>query len=493
MKIAKHQLGWLVLIVATFAFRLAGLGSVLTIDEPLWQQRAGQFIQALVHGDLVGTMPTAQPGVPTMIIAAATHRFESLALDQASLGVVTSLLILVTTFFLTQLWGKPWGLVGGFLLALEPYFIAHNRVVHTDGLLAASMLASLVAFLAALAPLEQHQPIIKRYVIFSGVLVSIAILTKLFGLLLIPVIVAILLLAGFRRRAPIRTLGQTLGIWILALGITTYAVWPVLWIPKSPAYAYLFKWTTIHAEGLRSGDVTANWWFYGREIPFRLTIPTSILLPLSLIAVLLPTFRRRYPDMYRTGLILVGAGLFYAAVMSFAAEKGDRYVLFTIVTLSLFSALGLRLLTDWLASKKTAWALVPGAALLLFLAADNMRLHPHYLSHFNRLYPVEERHKVGLGEGLEAAGAWIKSQKADAKITSFAPRIINHFYPDSTESLEHIDGFNPDYIVIYRGMFERPAASLETKLVKEYLDEGREPAHIVTINSLPYAWIYEPE
>lgn len=495
MKFTWYQAAWIAFIIVTFAFRLIDVGKVLTIDEPLWRERAGKLVQALAVGDLAGTMTTAQPGVITTMVAGATHRFNSLALDQASLAIVNSLLILLTTFFLTRLWGKWWGLLGGALITLEPYFIAHTRLVHTDGLMAVALLASLTAFLAALAPLAHGRSVIKRYLVFSGLLAGIALLNKLFAVLILPMIGVLLLVTWWQHQSTFWEMLRRAAWWSAALIITVFALWPVLWLPDSPAYAYLLKWTTVHAQGLRAGDVTSNWWFYLREIPFRLTIPASLLLPFALLAVVVPVFGKSLGAMRRTGMTFLLCGIFFATAMSFAAEKGDRYVLFTILCLSLFSLLGLRVIASWLASSP-AWkkfSLVPALAVLLFLIAENIRLHPYYLSHYNRLYPIEERHKVGLGEGLEQAAHWAKAQNPNAKIATFVPRVVEHFYPRSADSLEHIADLDPDYIFIYRGMFERPPASFETKMVTEYLDSSRKPIHIVTINNLPYVWIYERE
>lgn len=480
------------LILATFLPRLTSLGEILTIDEPLWQQRANQFIGSIASGNLLGTMPTAQPGVVTMIVAGVTYRFQSLALDQAALGIMNSLLLLLTTYFLIQLWGKRWGLISGYFLALDPYFIAHSRLVHTDALMTSLALVAITAFLAGIKPIEKGLPSLKRYVIASGILTAAAILTKLFALLLIPMLVGIVIFTGMQYRQSFRSMLQLMSLWGLAMLVALYIIWPVLWIPKSPAYAYLYKWTTIHAEGLRADDVTSYWWFYLREVPFRLTIPTTLLLPLASLGVLIPKYRHLYPSQSRSALILLTCGIAYGIVMSFSTEKGDRYVLLTMLTLLLFSVGGLRLIVYWLKNAQglQRFAPLPIAAILLFLAADDIRLHPYYLAHYNRLYPLEERHKVGLGEGLEMAANWIKTQQPDAKIATFAPRVINYFYPGSAESLDHINDYHPDYVVIYRGMFERATASNETKLVHEYLDSNRKPDHIVVINTLPYAWIY---
>ena len=475
------------LVAATFLPRLIGLGQILTVDEPLWQGRAGLFIKSLATLDLAGTMTTAQPGVTTTWVVGATYSRGSLAADQAAIAVAISVLILISTYFFVRLWGFRWGMLAGFVLALDPFFIAHSRVVHTDGLLTAFMFASLTSFLAGVAPLWRNRPVITRYVVASGLFAGAALLTKLFGILLVPVVFFTLLYFLFTRRLSLpRTLFLLAG-WGLALIFATYSLWPALWLQHSPVYAYLYEWTFIHAGGTLGADVTNQWWFYIRESFFRITPLTTLLLPFALAALLSRRLRQQKPVMFGSNVVLLLAALFYIITLNISADKSDRYILFGLVSLAVFSLLGLR----WLASLPKLHKFIPILLALpvIYLAADVIRLHPYYIAHYNRLYPIEEGHKMGWGEGLEQAAAWIKSRNPNASVVTFYPRVFNYFFPDSAET--HRDEFTQDYLIIYRSMFERDPAAPETDLVSRWLGPAApEPVKVITINGLPYVWIF---
>ncbi|MGH7928884.1 MAG: hypothetical protein ACREQV_13940, partial [Candidatus Binatia bacterium] len=179
---------WLIaaLTAATFLPRLIGLGNVLTVDEPLWQSRAGQFIRALSVGQFEETLVAGQPGITTAWLAGIVDHYHSLAASQAVIAVATGLLVLIITYFLVYLWGWRWAVTAGFLLALNPFLLGHSRVVHTDALLALFYLASLCALLAGLLPVQKTKSPIRRYIVVSAVLAAFALLTKLFALLIIP-------------------------------------------------------------------------------------------------------------------------------------------------------------------------------------------------------------------------------------------------------------------------------------------------------------------
>lgn len=475
------------LIAAVFLPRLIGLGRILTVDEPLWQGRAGQFIQALATLNLAGTMTTAQPGVTTTWVVAVTHAFNSLAADQAAIAASVSILILISTYFFVRLLGFRWGMLAGFILALDPFFIAHSRVVHTDGLLTAFMIASLSSFLAGVAPLWRGGRGITRYVVASGLFGGAALLTKLFGILLAPVIFGTLLYFFLTRRLPFPRALFFLAAWGLAFTFATYALWPALWLRHSPVYAYLYEWTFIHAGGTLGADVTNQWWFYLRESLFRITPLTTLLLPFAVVALFSRRLPQQSPIMFKSAVVLFLAALFYTGTLNLSADKSDRYILFGLVTLAVFSLLGLR----WLVSLPKLRRFVPALLVLpvIYLAADAIRLHPYYLAHYNRLYPIEEQHKLGWGEGLEQAAAWIRERNPGASVVTFYPRVFNYFLPDSAET--HRDEFTQDYLIIYRSMFERDPAAPETGLVQKWLGSNApKPAKIITINGLPYVWIF---
>lgn len=464
-----------VLIAAAFLPRLIGLGQILTVDEPLWQGRGATFIRSLASGDLSRTLVAGQPGVTTAWLVGLSNRWGSLAAQQSAVALATGLLILITTYFLTQLWGFRWGIIAGFLLALDPFLLGHSRLVHTDALLALSYLASAVAFLVALEPVWRQKPVNRRYLIYSAILGALALLTKMFAVILLPTLAVIGVYAFAANRAGFRALVTSAILWLAVFSVTVLILWPALWFNADAVLNYLSSRLTLHASGTRSLETTSRWWYYLRETFFRSTLPTLVLAPPALLA-----FFRQRGVMRRTTLALFLAGIGYAILLSFSADKSDRYILFTHLTLALAAVFGMRYL------RVPALVII---GVIAFLTIDTARLHPYYLAHYNRAYPVEVDHKLGWGEGLEQAAQYIQTRNPGSSVASYYHRVFSHFYTGPSQDLS--GDSNADYVVLYRSMFERGLGHPDTDLSQQFIFSGRhQPEHIITINGLPYVWIY---
>lgn len=479
------------LIAAIFVPRIMTLGRLLTVDEPLWQGRAEQFIKGVATGHFERTLVAGQPGVTTAWLAGVVDRWHSLAASQAAIAVACGLLVLLCTYFLVLLWGSQWGVLAGFVIGLQPLLLGHSRVVHTDALLALFSLAAALALLVALVPLRERQPVSTRYLIYSGILTALAILTKMFAVFLLPTAVVLMVVHSWRYRQTAALTMRHLGLWGTAIILALFIFWPALWLQSDRVAALLFERGSLHAEGTREEETTSLSWYYLREIPFRLSTTGSLLVPFGVLG--LGLLRQRGPMRWSMGWLLVVAGALLA-LMSLGADKSDRYVLFCIVVIELLSVVGLAWLYQILPSHFRQRVVGSLAIMLVaWLALDASRLHPYYLAHYNRLYPIESTHKLGWGEGLETAADWIRAQDPNAKVGAYYSRVFDYFYPGEVVPISHYREANPDYVVLYRSMFERGPDSMETDIINNFLLTGKTPAHVVTINGLPYAWIFKFE
>lgn len=502
------------LVVATFVPRLTSLGTMLTIDENLWRGRGELFIKSFASGHFDKTLVAGQPGVTTAWLVGLSLPWHSLASAQAAIAVACGVLILLTTYALTRLWRFWWGITGGFFIALDPFLIAHSRLVHTDALFALFYLASLVFLLVGLEDVWHGESPRRLHVVISAVLGSLALLTKIFTTILMPTVVLIFLVMAIRSRRRIPELFQAMIIWLAVLTLTTFALWPALWTAPEQVSQYLTGRATLHvSEGTHVGETTATWWYYSREGIFRLSAVTTLLL----IPTIFATIKNR-DRMWRTALILLLSGIAFAVILSFSSEKSDRYILISLLTLDLFAVLGLRQIGDWITSRTQVTAVgaprqshgsssearlvrvkllagpvgITGAAILL-LAIGAVRIHPYYLAHHNALYPVEERHKLGWGEGLEQAAVWLEQNHPSAKVASYYPSIMKHWYGEA-DPLNHLDETTAPYVILYRSMFERGEGHVDTEIADEYLSNpDQQPIHTIFINNLPYVWIFERE
>lgn len=474
------------LVACIFLPRLLSLGSVLTIDEPLWIDRGHTFLYGLVSGDFSKTFAGGQPGVMTMWVIGLSAPWHTLAAGQAASGIATGLLILLTAYFFSLRWGFRLGLLVGFLLALDPFLLAHSRVAHTDALFALLSLASLAALLAAFT--NDKVPI-KRYLIASSILIGMALLTKLFAIIVIPLHVATFIFLARSQKTSWRKIFSLLASGLIIVGITTILLWPALWTDTKMVVDYLTKHAGDHVEGTQLDAATSQWWYYLRETFFRSTPITLILATYAIITASWLPSRRLKID---TSLITAQVLLFIFA-MSQGGDKSDRYILYGLSLLIVLAGIGLHSVSHLLLQKtliRASYFVLP-LVVLLFLSFSLSSLHPYYLAYTNPLYPVEPTHKLGWGEGLEQAAAWIKSQNPKAHVASYYSRVFSYFYKTGTvDSLTHRE--SADYVVLYRGMLERDEGSPEADTLREFFDPRHEPpVHTIHINNLPYVWIFK--
>lgn len=472
--------------------RILHLGSFLTIDEQLWIDRGQSFVGAFAIGDFAHTVPSIQPGVTTAWLTGMAARFGTVAAAQASIALATTVLLFSALYFISRLWPRYWTYVAGVFLALDPFLLAHSRVAHTDALLALTLLnASLCVFIFVWYGKQQQY--FQRYLVYSGIFLGLATLTKIFALALFPIIAGFFIYQLLRQR---RTWRQffSYGVWVVfAFAATVFLLWPALWVQPLSTITSIYQAVQPYADNARSEEVTSMWWYYPREIGFRTTVPEMILFIPALIAF----FRtRKHQDALSWSLSwLLVFGVLYALILSLKGERSDRYVLFTMLAITLTAAAGLREVTTWI---KHEWKRADTYALPILLAciigygAWNLyKLEPYYLAHYNRLYPVSDTHKLGWGEGLEQAAAWFSKNHPDAPIATYYMPAFRRYYTGmgSVETISH----PPDtsgFVVIYRAMFGRGPDAIETDYLNNYLYSNQKPVYTVTINGLPYVWVF---
>ena len=62
----QSALVMLLLFLATWVPRVAGLDRSVTVDERKWLARSANFYHAMWHGDFVATLQSGDPGIPVM-------------------------------------------------------------------------------------------------------------------------------------------------------------------------------------------------------------------------------------------------------------------------------------------------------------------------------------------------------------------------------------------------------------------------------------------
>lgn len=473
--------------------RLSDLGSTLVNDEPIWRGRAHRYIVGLATFDPTMTFSGGQPGVTTMLLAGLADQFHSWKASQAAIAIPVSILLLVAIVLLGRLGGWSFAALAGVLLALDPFYIAHSRLVHTDALLASFMLVTLLLF--ALAWRLRS----RRYLFISAVAAGLAVLTKFFALWL-PVLV---LGAGFSTKfGPGKTRLQRVGVLVLLMAATAALIWPTVFTPAEPL-AIIAKYSKLSVAEVEVGKGGGDSMYYLREWWFRVTPVSAVFAAVGLAGVFLGR-RKNLPAFPARGVLvfLLLCALGYGVLLSFSGQKADRYFLFGFMVTDILAAGGIVWLAYLMARLAPRWAasrilLTIGVILAAVLAWDVSYIHPYYLAYFNPLYPAAHNLKLGWGEGLERAGAWLNSEIAEERaenpplVAVAYAFVLREFYAGPAESIGH-EYDNDDYkhIVLYRTMFGRGPAHESTRYLSAYFSRGK-CVWQLTVNGLPHVWIFE--
>jgi len=508
--------------------RLLSLGTFITWDELMWVYRSVHFAQALCTGHWAATFRIGHPGVVTTWLGALGVGAQRLLLgvpsatewawllqlpaldprDAVALQRLAPLLVaakipltLVLALAVVGCWALARRLVGseaaglgGFLLALDPFFLALSRVLHLDALLSSFMTLGLLSLLVYL-----RFPIQRRWLLLSGLATGLAALTKTPALLLLPLGACLLLLLDRGRLRPLLLWGAVVvGVYI--------ALWPAMWVApldtlgrvldKALGYAVQAEETSSFFRGVVTSDPGSL--FYLFVFLFRVS-PITLL---GLLVSPLLLWSKDEEGERMTWLALLMYALFYGAVMALGAKKFDRYLLPSLLAVDILAAMGWvrlgRLLP--LAIARLAgrgghrapgwWMAVGGAALALVQTALVFPSHPYYLAWYNPLLgglrQAVRTLPVGWGEGLDRAATYLNARAnaegltvACAGVPGMAPKFRGRTLPLTPASL-----VEADYVVVY--ISDRQGAPSP---VDAFIG-GASPRHVVRLQGVEYAWVY---
>jgi hypothetical protein len=533
---------------------------VYPVSRPMqWYKRSVRFWDALLTGDLAGTYQRSHPGVTTMWVAglglrvyAAVHGWSSKELldplvvtsgikyypveaGVAALSIVISLCVCLACVLLSRLLGWRAGIVGGCLLALDPFYVAYSKVLHVDALVATLML---VSALFLICYLQERRGL---HLFLSGVFAGLAFLTKSTSGFLAPyAVLAVVYYRLMDKRhtavgsSKMRGWGRwlwevardcfcTLGLWGLVAACVFVLLWPAMWVMPGEALFQIAERTLFHAETAHRnpkffagqvilGDVGP--FFYPATIAWKTTLVT---LPALCAAVLFLLWRAKRGS----GVTPPGSGsadkpvwwmLVYACgftgAMTLAARKELRYLLPTFPALDVLAAWGLvqvaSAIGGWERVRKLTW--VPSAIVVMALVAQAgtvLRHHPYYGTHHNLLLGGSRvaQHMLPLGdqgEGLDLAARFINGYPGAEWMTAgVQPRFVSLFERYFVGYTYPIGQSDADYWLFTVNLNQREH---HIEHWGEYWEacQQMEPLRSVSFDGVPYAWIYrayphEPE
>jgi len=399
----------LALFLMAFLPRVFALDVFLTQDEPNWVKRSVRFSTALLSHDWPRTSQYGAPGVTTMwtgTLGLAARYFshaisEGTPLSWASLSeflqavpiqlvdasylapmrfptvLVTSVFAVAFYFLVKRLFDGRVALLSAALVALDPFYLAHSRLLHHDALVATFMTLSVLCFMVYLG---QDRRLF--FLVFSGLAAGLAFLSKTTSLFLVPfmgLLIVMSFVKEYQRHSTVRW--REVGYWIprlltwMGIAILVFVVlWPAMWTDPALAVGTMTK----KAQWSRPLTLTTS---KGRPLVELLKYPATWLLrttPLTLAGAgaalwfLSRKFRQGSRSVSSTdgscqhsrgglskGDVVLGQSkerenlialvlymILFTIALSMAGAKFDRYLLAAFPALDIVSAWGLLQLQD---------------------------------------------------------------------------------------------------------------------------------------------------
>ncbi|OGC47202.1 hypothetical protein A2886_00970 [candidate division WWE3 bacterium RIFCSPHIGHO2_01_FULL_42_13] len=445
----KYEIYVFVLFVLT---RLPSLGyDMFTTDEWKWKQRIYDFGTGVFTLDFAKTIQMYHPGVTLMWLGAIAVKFHNLAYRvftgtnpqdndinalfqlhfTQKLFIVLALGILISFIFyiLRKVLNIKYASIAVALFALEPLYVALTRVVHLEGLQATFMLASFLTLYMYVSTEER-----KKWLFISSALGALAMLTKTSALFIVPF--AALLLFGYRLwetgsfAKALKWAFSRYLLWLATFIVAFVAFWPAMWTNAPQALTVLQK--GIVDVGIEGDHIQL---FFGKWVEDPgpvfywavLVLRSSLYLIIGLLGslVVFPKLDKRQKKFATFTLLYA---LFYIIELSIPSKKLDRYILPSLIALSLVASLFfermLHLLVGRFSKVSNAFALF-GIVLLIPAFTTLAVLHPDYFSYYspltgglkNGIWMLEPKWVIGHFELIK----YLEAKKYELSLQDFGP------------------------------------------------------------------------
>ena len=531
-----RQSKWIVVLlifILAFVPRALSLNAFSTIDEYQWQRGARTFINGLLSGDFSATYCRFHPAVTDMALIAIGLGFKYLILllqgthpagfqtfleqsifpghanadflvtERLPFALVTSISVVLVYFLIRKLFGNPVAWLGAGLLALDPFYISHSRVVTPDGLLASFMTLSILSFIVYLACGRS-----RYYVVFSGFAAGLALLTKIPAVLLIPMVVVLAVMKHASRsmqHEPRFTLHVAdLAIWGGVALLIFFCLWPAMWVkPVGTVQRMLADMAKDTGGGWNQffmGRITKDpgFLFYPAVLLFR-TTPLTLVGTVASLILFSRASRQQETRISKSALVMLAVcALLFTLFMSLGSTKFDRFLLPIFPLIDMLAALGLYELSKVISSQ---WGKSTKALALLTLivqAGFALPQHPYFLSFYNPLVggPAQAPQVlfIGWGEAFEQAAEYLneKENATELKVAAQYPASFGPYFAGQTLAISRVyptdiwPWLPADYIVFYINGAQRNVPDPDVVLYFRSL----ELEHTVRTKGIEYAWIY---
>jgi len=534
------RLGYPVLL-----FLVAFLPRVIQpVSRPLvWYLRSAYFIQDVLGGNLAGTVYSEHPGVTLMwpagiglklywmlsgIRPAAdalppdfepTHFFGPVSRAEIAAALIPPALLIAlgivsAYLMLRRLFDGPTASVAGLLLALSPYYLAQSKILHLDATMATLML------LSALAMLTYRRERQWGWLLLSGGFGGLALLTKIPAVFLLPfcslVLLVDLAVDGERTaRGASYRLVVPMSLWLVTAALVYTALWPVMWVEPGKGLAAVRWGITHHATTAHDSptlflgkviDQDPGPLFYIVSLLFRSSEVELAFLIVAAIAGIAFVSRRwlnskdsteRQPTASVELLLLSTYAVAYVAQMSLGAKKMPRYILPSLLALTILAATGVVAWARALAGEHRRTKMALMALPVLIQAALVLPRHPYYGTALNWLAggppAAAEAMLIGEeGEGYAELAAYLNARPDVEELTAAAQlkHVFNQTFLGTTVEMDQdSQTASADYLVFHRNYTARDYKVQEWGRIWERY-AARTPEKEVTLDGVPYAWLY---
>jgi hypothetical protein len=527
----RLHLETLFVFVLASSVRLTSLGVFLAVDEEDRWRWAVDFYQALLAGDLAGTLVgDGYPGIfpawlETIWLFAASlyrsllhgswideagvyhlihqwSRLSNIALQRFPVVLANTLLVVVIFLYARKLFGSRVALLAAILISFDPFYLSDSRVNRAEALLTGLMTISLLALIAA------HRWPKRRHLLVSAVFGGLAWLTKSQSLVLLPMFGVISLVWWLRAEGDWgvvfrRWLLTMLG-WVVMAALTFVLLWPATWTVPGPTFSLMFNYLTrkVGIEGVKV-------FFLGKTVldedPGLVFYPVTFLLriaPLTLLGLVIGAWllvRRGLPKSgWRSWLdeegvwALLAYVCLYVGGMSLGSHKQDRFLMAAFPALNILAALAFVWLAEWRGwSTRQVW--LAGGGVLALALATALPFHPYYFSYFNPLAGggrvASRLTRIGWGEGMDQVADYLNA-KPEADDLTVAARWYRYMLDFDGKTLPFDQSgqwTQADYMVLYIQQTQR-MLDPSPGVIRYF--QRMEPEHVVWIDGIQYAQIY---
>jgi hypothetical protein len=364
-----------------------------------WKTRTYNFSNGVFSGDFGLTLQKYHPGVTLMWLGTTGIKAYNLYYDftvggepsaddlQTVFGlngaqkyfVVLAISFALTSIFycLRKMFGLKFAVVSMVLLFAEPFYAALAREFHLEGLMSTFMISSIILSFYWFTQEKLNRCILALSAFFA----SLAVLTKVSALVVVPFIIGAFIVFSYFEKVNAKNAAKNIFLWGLLVATFIFCLWPALWV--RPLDVFTAVYNGIFEVGVEGGHAQ---FYFGRFVQdpgfsfyfVALLLRSSIFLVPGLVGYFIWTHNKVDRNVKKYTLYLLAFSGVYLLPMLISSKKLDRYMLPTLMSLSLVGSVFYYYIIRYY--KRVSLSLV---ALLLLWGIYLGFLHPDYLSYYS--------------------------------------------------------------------------------------------------------------